>query len=433
MDINGRGWRVLARSVVNTMRNMDVSRFSLQFHPGATVRKYRISWSISNGNKSAALRLVDEVASRKEAKRLVDYLLRNRTTITQHTHCRHGHRLRHYILDKALARLVLEFGLHEVNSSAAGETPGLVTMATWLEHATFTSSNGRVIRNQGAVYPLSRTLSALLESGPDISGRYSNLAQEIYCYLAPALVTWFYRGHPVNYKLDLLVTGLLFRLLKLAGPNWTLCPERFLCVSPMLQVLREVRPWRLYESSSITALSKMLEGFFSLMFDSSVLGPGWTIPEFRVGDLLEILGDLLSGVPAQPNNDHVFRIYLSLFCMFMYRLQDPDGKHKANRRHLIKLAIWCATFLPRHDCRPSNEPALAQLKDIFPTFVWRIRQPLSLKQNCAITIRRHLGFKRLRQILQLGPLPPGMERFIEKGFFQVDDALVEFMASERLS
>ena len=425
-DINARGWRILARSA-ETRRNIDAPRFPIQLHPGVILRKYRIFWSISDGNRSAALRLVEKVASRKEARRLVDYLLKNRTAITPLRYWRRRH---HNLLDKVLSRLVLEFGLHEVSCSAAGAMSGLVTLATWLEDATFVTNVGN-LQHGGAVYPLCRTLSALLESGPDLSGQDSHLAGGIYFHLVPALIKWFHRSHRGRYELDVLVIGLLFRLLKLAGPFWTMIPEKFLCVSPMLRVLREVRPWRLYESGSLLALSKMLEGFFTLMLDLCVLGPGLTIPEFRVADLLDILSDLLSGVPAQPDNDHFFRTSLSLLFKYMCRLQ--DSKHRTNRRHLVKLAIWFATFLPRHDCSPSDEPTLAQVEDMYPTFVCKIRQPLSLKQNCAVTIRRQLGFKRVRQISQLGPLPPGMDIFLEKGFFQVDDALVSFMASERLS
>ena len=435
MDSNGRRWWHWERWAIDMRRSMATALFPIQLHPRELLRKYRISCAISDGNKSAAFRLVDKVASKNEARRLVDYFLKNRTTITPLIR---WPTLRHQLLDKVLARLVLEFGLHEVSSSTTGETPGLVTIAGWLKHAlaAFENGDGRLLPHEGAAgaYPLSRTLFALLQSRPEISKQNPNLAGAIYYYIAPALVIWFHRGHPVRSvrsETHLLVNDVLVCLLKQAGPQWTLCSEKFLCVSPMLRILREVRPWRMYESSSINALDKMLKGFFSLMFDNiAPLSLGLTIPEFRVGDLLEILGDLLSGVPVQPDNDYFFRVSLSLLFKNMRHLQ--DSKHKANRRHLIKLAIWFATFLPRHNYNPSDQPVLAQLEDMFPTFVWKIRQPLSLKQNCAITIRHHLGFKRLRQVSQLGRLPPAIESFIEKGFFQVDDALVDYIASERL-
>ena len=198
----------------------------------------------------------------------------------------------------------------------------------------------------------------------------------------------------------------------------------------MLPILREVRPWRLYENSSMVALSKMRMGFFSLIFGQCVLGPGFTIPDSWFGDLLEVLSDILSGAPVQPDNEDFFGIRVPFFFNGLCRLQ--HSRDKANRRRLIKLVIWFATFLPRYNQHPFDQQVLDQVEGMYPTLVSVIRQPLSLQQSCAITIRRHLGFRRLRQIPQLGPLPTGIRTFIERGFFQVDDALVDFMASETL-
>ena len=427
-DVNARRWQILARSAANTRREVDAPRFPIQLHRGVLLRKYRISRLISDGKRSAALRLAKKVASRKEASGLVDYLLKNRTAITL---LGNWPKWKHHVLDKVLAQLVLEFGLYEVSSSATGERSGLDTLATWLEHATFVSDGGN--RQHGrAVFPLCRTLSALLESGPDLSGQHSHLAGGIYFHLVPGFIMWFYEDPPFGYEQDEIVPGLLFPLLKLAGPLWTLCPATLLCISPMLPILQKVRPWRLYEISSIMGLGMILGGFIPMMFGLCVLPPGWTIPEFRFADLLDIISDLLSGVPAQLDTEQFFRNTLSLFFRDLCGLQDSE--HQANSRHLIKLVVWFATFLPRHDDYSSfDEQTLKQVEHMYPTLVRKIRQPLSLKQNCAITIRRQLGFKRLRQISQLGPLPPGMDIFLEKGFFQVDDALVNSMASERLS
>ena len=415
----GRRFRTLARSAADAIRNPPDL-----LHPGVLLRRYRISWSISDGNKSAALRLVEKVASKKEAMRLVDFLLKNRIAVTQ---LRRERSLRHNLLDTVLARVVLEFGLHEVSSL------GLFTMATWLENATYLGRNVWGRRQGADVSPLCRTLSALLESEPDISGQYPDLAKGIYCDLVPALVMWFHRGHAVRYVPDGIVNSLLFRLLKLAGPHWTSCPREFLCMSPMLRILRNVRPWRLHECSSMVALSKMRKGFLSLMFNQCVLGQGFTIPDSWFVDLLEILCDILSGAPTytQPDNDDFFHITLSTLFHYLCRLKDSE--HKAHRRRLIKLVFWFAAFLPRHDDNPFDQATQAQVAQMFPTFVWRIRQPLSLRQNSAIAIRRQLGFGRLRQISELGPLPPRLENFLERGFFEVDDAFVDFIASERLS
>ena len=176
MASNGSGSRHSARSAANARDNMDAPPVRVRLNPGVLLRKHRIFGSIRNGDKSAALRLVEKVASKTEAMRLVDFLLRNRNAITQR---RHGRRLRQNLklLDEVLARLVLGFVLHEVSSST-GRTPGLVTMATWLESATYLGRNAWDRRQADGVSPLFRTISALLESEPNISEQNPNLAQE---------------------------------------------------------------------------------------------------------------------------------------------------------------------------------------------------------------------------------------------------------------